>query len=124
MKPIVLFPFAVHHPAGRAVKLFLPLLLALLLAHTVASAGIFDDLSSLDRDTYVHFGAGVLISHVSYPLFLHYTRDRTAAMWYALGLTALLSVGKEVYDMNRTGFNGSDCAAGILGGCTIVVVNF
>jgi uncharacterized membrane protein YjdF len=89
-----------------------------------AHADIFDDLSSLDKDRYVHFGAGVLVSHVSYPVFKHYLRDKDRAMWYALGLTVALSVGKELYDADRTGFDGGDLAAGVLGGCTLLVVEF
>jgi hypothetical protein len=101
------------------------LALLLVAAVTVTSfADIFDDLSSLDKDKYVHFGAGVLISHVSYPLFNHYLHDKNKAMWYALGLTVLLSVGKEVYDKDRSGFDNGDLAAGTLGGCTILVIAF
>jgi hypothetical protein len=108
----------------KITKAFLSFVLITSLACGTASADIFSDLSSLDKDTYVHFGAGVLISHVSYPLFLHYTNNKTSAMWYSLGLTVLLGVAKEAYDADRTGFNGGDLAATALGGCTIVVVTF
>lgn len=100
-------------------------LLALCVFSPVCRAGdIFDQLSSLDKDAYVHFGAGVLVSHASYPVFLKYTHDRKKAMWYSLGLTLLLGTAKEVYDEKTTGFSGSDLAFDVLGGCTLVVVAF
>jgi hypothetical protein len=106
-------------------KVFLAILFAALSCHSPALAGsFFDDLSSLEKDAYVHFGAGVLVSHVSYPIFKHYVKDQRKAVWYAIGLTALLSAAKELSDQDTTGFSGSDLAAGVLGGLTIVVVHF
>lgn len=108
----------------KITKALLSLVLVTSLAGTTAFADVFADLSSLDKDKYVHFGAGVLISHVSYPLFLHATHNKASAMWYSLGLTVLLGVAKEASDAGRTGFDGGDLAATVLGGCTIVVVTF
>lgn len=100
-------------------------LLALCMCAPVCpAADIFDQLSSLDKDAYIHFGAGVLVSHASYPVFLKYTRDRRKAMWYSLGLTVLLGAAKEAYDTRTTGFSGGDLAFDVLGGCTLVVVAF
>lgn len=90
-----------------------------------ARAGdIFDDLASMDKDMYVHFSAGVVVSHAAYPLFCHYLHDRKKAMWYAVAVSALLSLGKELYDGPRSGFNGGELAAGVAGGCTLFVVTF
>ena len=96
----------------------------LLLPASALGGNVFDDLSSLDKDAYVHFTAGVLISHASYPLFKKHLHNKKKAIWRSLLLTALLSTGKELYDRDKTGFNTSDLAAGILGGCTIFVVSF
>jgi len=85
---------------------------------------VFEELSSLDKDKYVHFGAGVLLSHVSYPIFKKYVHDRKKAMWYSILFTAAVATGKEVYDSRKTVFDGGDLAASTLGGLTIVVVEF
>jgi hypothetical protein len=106
----------------RSVATLLAILLGL--PAGASAEDIFDTLASLDKDAYVHFSAGVLVSHASYPLLKHWLRDRKKAMWYSLVLTAALSVAKEAYDRDKTGFNGEDLAAGILGGCTILVVAF
>ncbi|OGS33786.1 MAG: hypothetical protein A2293_14565 [Elusimicrobia bacterium RIFOXYB2_FULL_49_7] len=101
------------------------LLVSILLLPSHALGGnVFDDLSSLEKDAYVHFSAGVLISHTSYPFFKKHLRDNKKAMWRSLLLTAILSTAKELYDRDKTGFNTTDLAAGILGGCTILVVSF
>jgi len=89
-----------------------------------ARADVFDTLSSADKDKYVHFCAGTVISHGSYPLFRKYLKNKDHAWLYSLGLAALASIGKELYDSKTTGFNASDMLVGIAGGATIVVVKF
>ncbi|MHB9155020.1 MAG: hypothetical protein ACYC5N_04915 [Endomicrobiales bacterium] len=105
-------------------RVLLALLLVVLLAPASFAGDIFDGLSSLDKDAYVHFSAGVLVSHVSYPLLRKYLHDKNKATWYSLALTFLLGVAKETADSSRTGFSGADLAAGTLGGFTLFVVTF
>ncbi len=94
-----------------------------LFLHRPANASIFDRLASLEKDKYVHFSAGVVISHLSYPFFKKYISEEDAWV-YSLSLVLVCSVGKEIYDIPRTGFNWGDIAAGMLGGMTILVVKF
>lgn len=89
-----------------------------------ARAGIFDSLSYAGKDKYVHFCAGTVISHGSYPVFRKYLKNKDSAWIYSLGLAALASLGKELHDGRTTGFSGSDLFAGLAGGATILVVKF
>ncbi len=99
-------------------------LLFLILSFSLESeASLIDAFSSLEKDKYVHFSAGVLISHISYPFFRKYISEEYAWL-YSLSLVLVCSVGKEVYDISRTGFDWEDIAAGMLGGATILVVKF
>ena len=104
-------------------RIILGSLLTVFLAGT-ARADIFDTLSSADKDKYVHFCAGTVISHASYPLFHKYLKAKDDAWLYSLGLVALASVGKELHDKKTTGFSYPDIFAGLLGGATILVVKF
>ena len=91
-------------------RIILCLFLTAILTGT-ARADIFDTLSSAPKDKYVHFCAGTVISHVSYPLFHKHLKNKDDAWLYSLGLVALASVGKEVYDNNKkncTGFSYQD----------------
>jgi len=99
------------------------LLLTLFMAGN-ARADIFDRLSSADKDKYVHFSAGVVISHASYPVFKRVLKKKEHAWLYAWGLSIAASVAKEMHDKKTTGFSTSDLAAGVLGGATIVAVKF
>jgi hypothetical protein len=96
-------------------------LAAVFLLTAAASGNALDD---IEKDKYMHFAAGVVISHVSYPVFLAMTDDKTSALWYSIGLTVLAGVGKELYDQRTTEFDGGDLAASVLGGLTIIVVKF
>ena len=102
------------------------LLSLLLMIFTAANAqgGVFDSLSSAGKDKYVHFCAGTLVSHGSYPLFRKYLKNKDSAWLYSFGLAVLASAGKELYDKRTTGFSGSDLFAGAAGGATILVVKF
>ena len=108
----------------KAVKKTVLLLLPALFPAANAHAGAFDSFSSAGKDKYVHFCAGTLISHGSYPLFRGYLKNKESAWLYSLGLAVLASAGKELSDSRTTGFSGSDMLAGIAGGATIVVVRF
>jgi len=88
------------------------------------NADIFDDLSSLEKDKYIHFSAGVVISHVSYPIFRKKLKNKNRAWIYSFSLAVFASTLKELHDMKETEFNSKDLLAGVLGGLTILVVKF
>lgn len=104
-------------------KVLLGVVLMLALAGS-ARADIFDSLSSADKDKYVHFCAGTVLSHGSYPLFRKYVKNKDHAWLYSLGLAVVASAAKELRDSKTTGFSVSDLLAGTLGGATILVVKF
>ena len=89
----------------------------------ISRASGFDPLASIGKDKYMHFSAGVVISHASYPFFKRYVNEKHAWM-YSFSLSVLTGIGKEIYDIPRTGFDMGDLAATALGGLTIVVVEF
>lgn len=109
---------------GTRVRTCLLFLLLSAYAGGNAGAGVFDTLSSAGKDKYVHFCAGTVISHASYPLFRSTLRNKESAWLYSLGLAALASAGKELSDAGGSGFSGSDLLAGVAGGATILVVRF
>ncbi|PKM98600.1 MAG: hypothetical protein CVU79_01690 [Elusimicrobia bacterium HGW-Elusimicrobia-3] len=101
--------------------------IALLLISCLAAgarADVFDSLASADKDKYVHFCAGTVLSHASYPFFRKRLKNKDSAWLYSLGLALLFSAGKELHDSRSTGFSGTDLLAGAAGGATIVVVKF
>lgn len=87
-------------------------------------ADVFDSLSSADKDKYVHFCAGTVISHGSYPLFKKYLKRKERAWLYALGLSVAAGAAKEINDSRTSVFSGSDLLYSAFGGVTIVVVKF
>ncbi|MFH1415325.1 MAG: hypothetical protein ABIH89_04510 [Elusimicrobiota bacterium] len=87
-------------------------------------ADVFDELSSLDKDKYVHFAAGTLVSHASYPVFRKILKNSDSAWIYSFFTSVLFSTAKELYDADRTGFDWGDLSAGALGGLTVIVVKF
>ncbi|OGR99460.1 MAG: hypothetical protein A2016_07530 [Elusimicrobia bacterium GWF2_62_30] len=89
-----------------------------------ASADVFDSLSSADKDKYVHFCAGTVLSHVSYPLFKKHIKNKDHAWLYSMGLVLVAGAAKELRDSRTTGFSVSDLFASTLGGATILVVKF
>ena len=80
-------------------------------------------LNDIDKDKYMHFSAGVVISHAAYPLYKRVLRKRPA-WFYAFGTAVAVSVIKEACDSGDTGFDVEDLAYGALGGLTIIVVKF
>ncbi len=104
-------------------KIKVTVFLFLLMSFPRPSGAVFDTLASLEKDKYVHFSAGVLISHGSYPVFKNYVNEDKAFL-YSVGLTVAAGLGKEIYDVPRTGFNWADLVATSLGGASIVVVKF
>lgn len=111
---------------GFGVSMIKIILGMVLVASMVGSAraDIFDSLSSAEKDKYVHFSAGVVISHASYPVFKSVLKKKEHAWLYAWGLSIAAGVAKEMHDKKTTGFSTSDLAATVLGGATIVVVKF
>src|SRR3989339_1270590 len=83
-----------------------------------ARADVFDKLSSGDKDKYVHFCAGTVISHGSYPFFRKYLKKKDDAWIYSLGLAVLAGVSKELYDARTTGFSFGDLFSAAAGGAT------
>jgi TRAP-type uncharacterized transport system fused permease subunit len=106
------------------IRLLLFLILLLNSLTSISFSSISDDISAVNKDKYIHFSAGVLISHLSYPFFKKYRKTKKNTWFYSFSLAVIASIGKEVYDKNRTGFNYSDILAGTLGGLTIAVVDF
>ena len=99
------------------------IVLFFLMSSGVSRASFFDPFFSIEKDKYMHFSAGVLISHASYPFFKRYVNEKRAWL-YSFSLAVLTGIGKEIYDIPRTGFDMGDLAATALGGITIVVVEF
>ncbi|MGM0442255.1 MAG: hypothetical protein ACQEQC_07535 [Elusimicrobiota bacterium] len=107
----------------RNFKITVTVFLFLIMAFPKNSGAVFNTLSSLKKDKYVHFSAGVLVSHGSYPFFKkHVSKDD--AWMYSMLLSITAGLGKEIYDIPRTGFNWADLAATSIGGSTIIVVQF
>ena len=71
------------------------------------------------QDKVKHFVAGGLVSAATYEFTYKLTNNRKKAFWYGLGAGTIAGVGKEVYDINRTGFDHKDLAATIAGSLTI-----
>jgi len=108
----------------RIFRFVISVLIIVSLLCSPAYCDIFDDLSSLGKDKYVHFSAGVVISHISYPFFKKHLDSENKAAIYSLSLAVIMSLSKEIYDINGTGFDVGDLIAGTLGGSTIFVVKF
>ncbi len=69
------------------------------------------------RDKVLHFSAGMAIPGLTYHFYVcRLNRDEQRGKIYAVSLTALLAVGKEVYDKKKKGhFSWKDLAWGGLG---------
>jgi uncharacterized protein YfiM (DUF2279 family) len=50
------------------------------------------------RDKWNHFAAAAVVQSVGYAAFHRGDTSRSAAMWRAAGVTATISLGKEVFD--------------------------
>ena len=108
----------------RLVKIFVLVSFIISFSYSCSFADIFDDLASLEKDKYVHFSAGVVISHISYPFFKKFQEDSKKAMFYSFSLTLLICTGKELYDIRTTGFDVSDLFAGVIGGSSLFLIRF
>ena len=78
-------------------------------------------LSQIDvkQDKLAHFGAGALISTVSYGVFFKHTKSAPKAIIYSTVCAFLVGAAKEVYDANKqnaTGFDAEDFAVTVFGG--------
>ena len=69
------------------------------------------------RDKVLHFSAGMAIPGLTYHFYVcRLNRDEQRGKIYAVSLTALLALGKEVYDKKKKGhFSWKDLAWGGLG---------
>ena len=74
------------------------------------------------QDKIKHFVAGGVISGATYEFTNKLTNNKNKAFWYSLGAGTLAAVGKEVYDINRTGFDNKDLAYTIIGSITINIL--
>lgn len=88
-----------------------------LLAIIMFNCGFSQKTSS---DDGVHFGAGVVISGLTYTLVYAKTKNKKKAFWYSLGLSTLAGLSKEIYDGHIiTGrFDNSEFFATAAGGIT------
>nr|MDA3792966.1 hypothetical protein [Elusimicrobiota bacterium] len=85
---------------------------------------VYEKINSIEKDKYIHFAAGVSISHGSYPVFRKFLRNKENAWIYSFSSVVLISTAKELYDMRDTYFDWEDLLAGTLGGVTIIIVKF
>jgi hypothetical protein len=69
-------------------------------------------LSFSQTDKEFHFYAGAITSSITYSL----VKEKKGAFWYAVGSGVLIGTAKELYDINKSGFDKKDLAATILGG--------
>lgn len=49
-------------------------------------------------DDGLHFGAGIVISGVTYSLVYSKTQNKKKAFWFSFGLSTLAGLSKEIYD--------------------------
>ncbi len=70
------------------------------------------------QDKLMHFGAGALVSILSYGPIHKYTKSAPKALLYSTACAFLVGTMKEVYDLKygKTGFNNKDLAATAFGG--------
>lgn len=73
-------------------------------------------------DKILHFSAGFGVSGITYEFTNKLTNNQNKAFWYSLGAGTIVAVGKEVYDINRTGFDNKDLAYTIIGSITINIL--
>lgn len=92
----------------------------LALSYTGICSGQF-----ISNDGELHVAAGALISGATYAVVYSTTKNKKKAFWYGLGASALLGIGKEVYDSGKeyNNFDAADVAATTVGGlvaCTTI----
>lgn len=106
------------------MKSLLLIFFAILLSPSIPRASGLDFVYAVEKDKYIHFTAGVAISHGSYPFFRKYLKNKDGAWIYSFSLALLAGAAKELYDLDKTGFDPADLAAATLGGLTIIAVRF
>lgn len=69
-------------------------------------------------DDGLHFGAGVVMSGLTYTLVYNKTKNKKKAFWYSFGITTLAGLAKEFYDGNIISgrFDNSEFLATAAGG--------
>jgi hypothetical protein len=70
------------------------------------------------QDKLAHFGAGALVSILSYGPIHKYTKSTSKALVYSTACAFLVGAAKEVYDINhgKEGFGAEDLAQTTFGG--------
>ena len=76
-----------------------------------------------EKDKHYHYGAGVVISTLTYEYVYRRTEDTKKAFIYSVGSTILVGTLKELVDHNQKGnrFDSRDLLATTYGGLTIGV---
>jgi len=74
-----------------------------------------------EKDKHYHYGAGVVVSAITYEYVYRKTDNKNKALIYSLGSTLLVGTLKELVDHNQTGnrFDGRDLLATTYGGLTV-----
>ena len=74
--------------------------------------------TDVKNDKLVHFGAGVLVSSLSYAVIYKNTKSVKKSLIYSTACAFLVGTAKEVYDSkySNTGFGAEDLVATTLGG--------
>ncbi len=72
---------------------------------------------NITPDEKLHFGAGAVISGVSYAFFYSQTKSTKKAFWYSLATATAAGLAKELYDGKR--FDTSEWVATTAGGLTV-----
>ena len=73
------------------------------------------------RDKLLHYIAGAAISDVTYLAVYNHTGNHNKAMLYSLGASIVAGTLKEIYDINRSGFDKRDLAYTAAGGFTVTI---
>lgn len=52
----------------------------------------------ISEDDILHFGAGAVVSGVTYSIIYNKTKNKKKAFWYSFGAATLIGLSKEIYD--------------------------
>lgn len=74
-----------------------------------------------EKDKHYHYGAGVVVSAITYEYVYRKTEDKKKAFLYSVTSALLVGTLKELVDANQTGnrFDGRDLLATTYGGITV-----
>jgi len=74
-----------------------------------------------EKDKHYHYGAGVVVSAITYEYVYRKTDNKTKALIYSLGSAVLVGTLKELVDANQKGnrFDNRDLLATTYGGLTV-----